>query len=83
MTKQRKGLRAQFRRQTRFSASSPLDLVETIVSAMRHLSLARELLKVAGARRSLDRVRGALKSVDGARRHAKCLATRKESSYAE
>ena len=38
--------------------------------AIRHLAIARELLKRAGAVKSLERVRLAISSAKGARRHA-------------
>jgi hypothetical protein len=44
---------------------------ERIGVAMGHLRVARDLLKDAGAVKTVERVRAALKSADGARRHAR------------
>lgn len=50
---------------------APKTSAERVAHAVEHLKAARELLKAAGARRTLERVRLALTSAGGAERHAK------------
>lgn len=42
-----------------------------VARALDHLRQARNLLKLAGAPRAVDKVRAALKSTEGAQRHAR------------
>lgn len=55
---------------------------EAVRQAITHLRAARDLLKAAGARRTLARVRLAITSAGGAERHAK-LAPYREIRQAE
>jgi hypothetical protein len=50
-----------------------------VEQAMRHLAAARELLKEAGAERSVARVRLAITSAGGAHRHVKSRFSRNPS----
>lgn len=49
-----------------------------IAEAIGHLRSARDLLRAAGAKRSLARVRASLKSAEGAKRHASAAQYREE-----
>lgn len=53
--------------------------VQKVRAAVLMLREARNLLKEAGASRSVARVRNALKSAEGAERHAQCMANRSQA----
>lgn len=56
---------------------------DRVDAAMEHLRKARDLLKDAGAKKALERVRSALKSADGARRHAGLESIRRARQLAD
>lgn len=66
-----------------YIAPTEQDFVETDINvnrigmALAHLRAARELLKEAEAKRSVEKVRKAINSTEGARRHARLAPWRK------
>lgn len=56
----------------------PVDPPKLVEGAIVHLERARELLKLAGAKRTLARVRSAISSAKGAERHADSMRHRAE-----
>lgn len=54
------------------------DAARNVEIAIVHLKIARDLLKIAGAKRTVERVKLALTSAGGAMRHADGKAARAE-----
>ena len=50
--------------------------IEHVNKAVEHLRAARDFLALAGASRSVARVRASLRSAEGARRHVECCYSR-------